>query len=200
MYGVSIEATSDVSGIANIGWIDAGDWLEYNIDVPSTNDYTVYFRISANANSNLELRENNISLGTLQIASSGGWQNWNTLQTTVRLTSGKHKLQVYTNTGKFNLNWIEITNLGWPSLVSEPSLANDRVYPNPVNDKLFIETGITTGETEISISDLSGRIISTTTFSGETSRKEIDFSNFKNGSYIVRIKNSENSSTHLIIK
>jgi len=200
MSGISIEATSDVSGIANVGWIDAGDWLEYNIDVPVTGDYTVYFRISANATTNLELRENNATVQTLQIPASGGWQNWNTLQTTVRLTSGKHKLQVYTNTGKFNLNWIEITNLGWPSVVSEPSLANERVYPNPVKDKLFIETDNNTGKTEVSVLDLSGRIICTKIFTGETSRMEIDFSNFKNGSYIVRTKNSGNISSHLIIK
>ena len=200
MSGISIEATSDISGIANVGWIDAGDWLEYNIDVPATDDYTVYFRVSANASTNLELRENNATMQTLSIASSGGWQNWNTLQTTIRLTSGKHKLQVYTNKGMFNLNWLEIASAGQPTLISEPSLANKRIYPNPVKDRLFIETDNNLGKTEISILDLSGRILYSKIFTGDTSRMEIDFSNFRSGSYIVQTKNSETTINHLIVK
>ncbi len=200
MSGISIEATSDISGIANVGWIDAGDWLEYNIEVPTTSDYTIYFRISANAATNLELRENNATFQTIQIPSSGGWQNWNTLQTTVRLSSGKHKLKLYTNAGKFNLNWIEITKPGWPSSISEPSPANQRFYPNPVKDKLFIETGNSAGKTEVSVLDLSGRMISKKIFSAETTPIEINFSSFKNGSYIVRIKNSGTILNHLIVK
>jgi hypothetical protein len=201
MSGISIEATSDISGTANVGWIDAGDWLEYNIEVPANGDYTVYFRISANASTNLELRENNSTIQTLQIPSSGGWQNWNTLQTSIHLTSGKHKLQVYTGRGMFNLNWLEITSAGQhPTLVSETGMENQLIYPNPVKDKLFIETGNKMSKTEVSILDLSGRMITTKIFTSETSRMEIDFSNFKNGSYIVRTKNSGNTFNQLIVK
>ena len=201
MSGISIEATKDVSGNANVGWIDANDWLEYNIEVPTTQDYTIHFRVSANASSNLELRENNATIETLQIPATGGWQNWKTYQITVNLTLGKHILQVFTKRGGFNLNWLEFTHSGqFPTLVSEPLRANERVYPNPVMDKLFIETVNNIGKTEVSILDLSGRIISTKIFIGETSLMEIDFSHFKSGSYIVRTKNSENIFNHLIVK
>lgn len=200
MSGIQVEITKDISGIVNVGYIDAGDWLEYNIDVPVTGDYTVYFRISANANTNLELRENNVAIQTLQIPTSGGWQNWKTLQTNINLTSGKHKLRIFTNKGSFNLNWLEITDAGQPSRISEMGLTNERVYPNPVKDKLFIESEFQTGETLISVLDLPGRIIFTKTFGGGTSRFEIDFSNFKSGSYIVQTKNGGNINNHLIIK
>jgi len=200
MQGISIEATKDVSGIANVGYIDAGDWLEYNIDVPATGDYTVYFRISANTNTSLELRENNIAIQTLQIPTSNGWQNWETLQTNINLTSGKHKLRIFTSKGSFNLNWLEITDIGQPSRISEMGLTNDRVYPNPVKDKLNIETQFQTGETLISVLDLTGRIIFSKTFEGATSTFEIDFSNYKSGSYIVQTKNGGTVNNHLIIK
>ena len=200
MSGIAIEGTKDISGIANVGWIDANDWLEYNIEVPAPGDYNVFFRISSNAATNLELRENNTTIQTLQIPTSGGWQNWKTLKTSVNLAAGKHKLRIFTNKGAFNLNWLEITTASQPTLISETKMANERVYPNPANDKLFIETGNTSSKTEVLVLDLSGRIISTKIFSGETSRLEIDFSNFKNGSYIVRIQNSGNISNHLIVK
>lgn len=200
MSGISIEATSDVSGIANVGWIDAGDWLQYNIDVPSTGDYTVYFRISANAATSLELRENNTTLQTVSVASSGGWQNWKTLQTTLHLTSGKHKLQVYTGKGMFNLNWLEITTAGQPTLVSETSIEGQRIYPNPVTDKLYIETNNEDQDTDVSIVELSGKVLYSKTFTENTSRIEIDFSNFRHGSYIVQVRNSKTNINQLIVK
>lgn len=201
MSGISIQATSDMSGKYNAGWIDANDWLEYNIDVPTTGDYTVYFRIASNGATTLDLRDNNVTLKTLQIPSSGGWQNWKTLHTNVHLTAGKHKLRVFTNKGLFNLNWIELTHVGQsPTSVSQVSQANQRVYPNPVNDQLFIEMQNNVGTTEVSILDLSGRLLSSKIYKSETSLMEIDFSGFKSGSYIVRIKNSGNIVTHLIVK
>jgi len=200
MSGISIQATSDLSGIANVGWIDAGDWLEYNIDVSTTGDYTIYCRISANSSTNLELQENNSTIQTIQIPSTGGWQNWKTFQSNLSLTSGKHKLRVFTGKGMFNLNWIEINNAGQPTLIYEQGLVNQRIYPNPVRDKLFIETYSNKDKTEVSILDLSGRIIISEIFSGQTERMEIDFSRFKNGSYLVRLKNSGQTFNQLIVK
>ncbi len=200
MFGTSLEATKDVSGSINVGWIDAGDWLEYNIEVPATADYNVFFRISANSSTSLELRENNTTIQTLQIPTSGGWQNWKTLKTNINLTAGKHKLRVYTNRGMFNLNWIEISTSDYPTITTETTMTHELVYPNPVKDKLYIENGANRGKTEVSVFDLSGTSIFTKIFLGETSRIEIDFSSFKSGSYIVRTQNSENISNHLIVK
>jgi hypothetical protein len=199
MSGISIQNTSDVTGIANVGWIDAGDWLEYNIDVPNTGDYTIYYRISANAGTNLELQENNAILQTLQIPSTGGWQNWKTFQLNLTLTSGKHKLRIYTAKGMFNLNWIEINKTGQPTIFSEQGQPMVRVYPNPVKDKLYIESEIS-GRTEISVLDLSGRIIDSGIFSGQTDRIEIDFTKFKSGSYIIQGRSDERTFNHLIVK
>lgn len=200
MYGVAIESTSDISGIANIGWIDAGDWLEFNIDVPVTDDYTVYFRLSANSSTNLELRENNVTIQTLQVPTTGGWQSWKTLQTDINLTSGKHKLRVYTSKGLFNLNWIELTKAGQATQVSEIHDQNIRLYPNPVKDKLTIESNFQSGKTDISVLNLTGNVIFTKTFPESSTTFEIDFSSLKSGSYIVKTKNAETISSHLVIK
>jgi len=184
-----------------VGWIDASDWMEYNILVPETKDYTVYFRIASTASTNLEIRENNVKLAGLQIPNSNGWQNWKTLSTTLSLTAGKHKLRIYTGRGAFNFNWLEITNAGqFPTSIIHVENDAARVYPNPVNDRLFIEKGSTLGVTEVSIIDLSGRVLSKNTYPGESSKIEIDFSSFNNGSYIVRTKNSGSISNHLIVK
>lgn len=201
MSGIALEGTKDISGIANVGYIDANDWLEYNIDVPTTGDYTVYFRIASNATTTLDLRENNVSLKTLAIPNSGGWQNWKTLQMTISLTAGQHILKVFTSKGQFNINWLEFTHVGqFPTSVSETNMTNERLYPNPVINKLFIESQNNFGTTEVSILDLFGRLLSSKTFTGETTRMELDFSGFKSGSYIVQTKNSGKILNHLIVK
>jgi len=200
MSGIAIEATSDISGIANVGWIDAGDWLEYNITAPVSGDCTAFFRISANANVSLELRENDVILKTLQISSSGGWQNWKTVQTTITLSAGNHKLRLYTSTGLFNLNWIEINPNGQSVGLSDNWQMLNMVFPNPVKDVINIESNNINYKTEISIMDLSGRTICEKIFPDGSRNMQIDFSNFKNGLYIVRVINAENITTHLIVK
>jgi hypothetical protein len=169
--------------------------------VPKTGEYTFHFRVASTATTNIEVRENGVRLQTLPIPSSGGWQSWKTLKTNVTLTAGKHKLRIFTSRGSFNFNWFEITNAGQnPTSVIEISQANSRVYPNPVNDQLFIESTNLKGKTEVSILDLSGRVLSTEVFTGETAKMEIDFRTFNSGSYIVRTKNSGNISSHLVVK
>jgi hypothetical protein len=200
MSGIALEATKDISGNANVGWIDANDWLEYNIEVAATADYNVFFRISANATTSLELRENNDRLQTLQIPGSGGWQNWKTLKTSVNLTEGKHVLQVFTPKGQFNLNWLEITTETQPTAVSELAQNKVKVYPNPVTDELTVETNHPSGETKISVLDYSGREIYSETMSGLNGQKTVDFNNLKSGIYIVKVRNSDSTSSHLIIK
>ena len=200
MFGIAIEATKDISGVADVGWIDANDWLEYNIEVPTTADYNIFIRISANAASSLVLRENGHVIQTLTVPSSGGWQNWKTLQTNINLTTGKHKLQIITSKGQFNLNWLEITTNSQPTLVMETELSDVKVYPNPVSDKLIIETTNPLKDTHISIIDISGRTIFDKIYAESLYRKEIDFSLYKNGPYIVRIINADNITNRLIIK
>lgn len=200
MSGIAIEGTKDVSGIANVGWIDANDWLEYNIEVPTTADYNVFFRISANAATTLNLRENNVTIQTLQIPSSGGWQNWKTLQTTINLTEGKHVLQVFTPKGQFNLNWLEITTESKPTTFAELAIEKTKVYPNPVTDKLIIEMENPSEETQISVFDYSGRVIYNQTSTEFVKKHEIDFSPLKRGLYMVKIRNSDQVSNHLVIK
>ena len=46
---VDIEATTDSGGGYNVGWFDAGEWLEYTVNVPSAGDYTLTARVATNA-------------------------------------------------------------------------------------------------------------------------------------------------------
>jgi len=71
-----------------------------------------------------------------------------------------------------------------------------KVYPNPVSDRLIIES-----DTEIKflkIFDMQGRILSAVNINSQ--KYEFDFSRFAKGTYLVTVITERNSSNTLIIK
>jgi hypothetical protein len=189
----------DVDGTADVGWIDAGDWLEYNINVPESMEYYFYFRIASSAKTSLEVRENGTALDTLQIPSSGGWQNWSTLMMPLALSQGKHKLRVYTDEGKFNLNWITISDV----VNSTPEAFPENkgiICPNPVTDRLNILSNDITSEAAVTIINQTGMTVLTKEFHGGTNRLSIDVSDLKSGFYYVQVKKQTEISNYRFVK
>ncbi len=115
MSGVQTEATSDIGGGLNVGWIDANDWLSYsntNVTIPSTGTYTVEYRVaSLNGTGRLRFEEAGgaIVYGFVNIGATGGWQNWVTIKHTVTLSAGVHKFGISATGGGWNFNWFRIT-------------------------------------------------------------------------------------------
>ncbi|WP_086930095.1 carbohydrate-binding protein [Agarilytica rhodophyticola] len=112
---VDIQNTSDSSGGYNVGWTDSGEWLEYDITVRKTTEYTVDFRVaSAPGGGLLTLEIDGLDIGkNLTIDRTGGWQKWkNSSLDLGRLTRGNHKLRINIQSGDFNLNWFDIREKG----------------------------------------------------------------------------------------
>jgi hypothetical protein len=109
MSGISLEGTSDFDGLANVGWIDAGDWLQYNIDVADSSNYYLYLRIAATNTTSLDVIVDESSLGNVNITSTGGWQNWKTFSIQILLNKGKARMKLYANSANFNINWLRIS-------------------------------------------------------------------------------------------
>ncbi|WP_168559915.1 cellulase family glycosylhydrolase [Rhizobacter sp. SG703] len=111
MSGVQVETTTDADGGSNLGYIDAGDWMTYAVDVPADGNYRVSYRVAAAAGgASLQLEQGGGTpvFGTVDIAGTGGWQNWSTVSHVVALKAGKQVLGVSTKTGGFNLNWLQV--------------------------------------------------------------------------------------------
>ncbi len=72
---VDIEATSDVGGGFNVGWIDATEWLTYkNLVIPATGDYRINVRVASASGGELavDLNAGAIKLGNLTVPNTGG--------------------------------------------------------------------------------------------------------------------------------
>lgn len=127
MSGVKTESTSDVGGGSNVGYIDTGDWMKYDVDVPTAGTYTVSYRVAAAAAGGviqLEKAGGTPVYGTVNVPGTGGWQTWTTASQTVQLPAGKQSLGISAKIGGFNLNWIKVESSGSSSSGSSSSSSN----------------------------------------------------------------------------
>jgi hypothetical protein len=108
---VDIEATTDAGGGFNVGWIDAGEWLEYNVNVSATANYTLTARMaSGNAGTKTAtVTVDGVAKGTFSFTDASGWQSWKDVTVAgVNLTAGAHVLRITMTTGGFNLNYLDV--------------------------------------------------------------------------------------------
>jgi hypothetical protein len=136
MSGVQTEATTDTGGGLNVGWIEAGDWMDYNVSVATTGSYNVAFRVASSpGGGQLQLRKGSTTLTTVNISATGGWQSWVTLTATVNLTAGASTLRVYAGASGWNINWMQFTSgsSNPPPAVSITSPSNGASYTAPAS-------------------------------------------------------------------
>lgn len=107
MRGIETEVCTE--GGLNVGYVDAGDWMDYTVDIPASGTYTARFRVSSPYDgTRFQLLEGSAVLASLTVPNTGGWQNWQTIAAAVSLEEGVRTLRVSAVTNGWNLNWIEL--------------------------------------------------------------------------------------------
>lgn len=107
--GVDIEACD--AGGYDIGWIVAGEWTEYSIQVNAGGHYDVVASVASNTTGGtfqLWLDGTPVT-GDFTVSSTGGWQTWAPVSVTCYLPEGEHRLRFAnsaTSTG-YNLDYFD---------------------------------------------------------------------------------------------
>jgi endoglucanase len=112
MAGVQVETTTDTDGGKNVGYIETGDWMTYDVNVPAAGTYVVKYRVASESGGGvvqLERGGGGTTYGTVNVSSTGGWQNWTTVSHTVTLPAGQQTLAILAKSGGFNINWLDIS-------------------------------------------------------------------------------------------
>ena len=113
--GVDIQATEDTGGGYNVGWIGAGEWLKYTVDVASAGTYTLQARVAAASQGgtfHVEF-DGQDATGALTIPATGSYQTWTTISTAVSLDAGPQIMRISFDAagpsgGVGNLNWVRL--------------------------------------------------------------------------------------------
>ncbi|UII19968.1 carbohydrate-binding protein [Fulvivirga ligni] len=194
MAGVQLENTSDTGGGQNVGWIDAGDWMAYaSITIPETANYTIEYRVASlngGGQLSMDLNAGGQVLGSVNIPSTSGWQNWTTVSQTVNIAAGTYDFGIYAQAGGWNLNWWSITKVSNASSARKSSdvvAASDSemvLFPNPVTNQLSIK-GLSP-DADISVFDITGNMILKPDNQSESNIQTIDVSTLKPGVYFIQ--------------
>ena len=85
---VDIERAS--SGGYDVGWVSAGEWLNYSVNVAAAGTYTVSFRVaSPGPGGTFHLTMNGADVtGRISVPNTGDWQAWQTVTATATLNAG----------------------------------------------------------------------------------------------------------------
>jgi hypothetical protein len=114
-YSVLLETTTDASGILDAynfasPVANTNDTLFYNVNIPTTQTYTIDFRVNSTAASTISVRTSpgNVLLGTTaSLNTAGAWQTKNLAG--VNLSAGKQKIYfTAVNGAALKLNWFRI--------------------------------------------------------------------------------------------
>ena len=113
MSGIQTEACADTGGGLNVGYIEAGDWMDYTVNVSAVGTYTVASRVaSESGGGSFQIRTAaGATLGTINVPVTGGWQVWTTAQTTVTLPAGIQTLRVYATAAGWNINKLTFNSI-----------------------------------------------------------------------------------------
>jgi hypothetical protein len=99
----------DTDGSPNVGWIRAGEWMGYTVNVASTGSYTAGFRVASSHSGstiNVYVDDTTTPVATVNVPNTGDWPAFRTVQVPVTLPAGQHRLKLSFPTDYVNINWV----------------------------------------------------------------------------------------------
>ncbi len=200
MYGVATESTEDTGGGLNITGVDAGDWLEYSLDVEQAGYHMLSLRIASESLSgSISITSDGKFLASRDLPVTGGAQNWSTVNQLIGLQEGVQTMRMIVEKGGFKLNWLSFENLSEVKLLdnSKYSYVLYQNFPNPCNESTTIRFELARdGNTVIEIFNPLGQKIKTLIDEFlQTGSHEITFNaaSFSSGMYFCKFTNGEHS-------
>jgi chitinase len=205
---VDIEQNTDGGNGYNVGWVLAGEWLSYTVNVAATGTYDLKVRVAtiyAGRTFHIEMNGLNVS-GTITLPSTGGWATFQTVNVpAVSLTQGVQAMKMVFDTGGFNINHVSFSSTVTGITTNDASgSASAVVSPNPFSNtaqlKFTMKEG---GQTKVVINDMIGAsplTIADQYFAPGDYSLPINGWNLSSGIYLCTITTGGLSKTVKVIK
>lgn len=202
--GLSSETCSDAGGGLDMGYTNAGDYLDFLVYVPYDRNFSFECRVAATVGGKIEFRlvddpANPEIVSTVVVPNTGGWQNWKTVSATGMLSKGTHILRLYVKQAEFNINWFKVSVI--TGLNDIPNIGRVSTFPNPVKDRFGFDAQGFSGTYSLRIINMQGIVVKQSIQEINNSISGIfDISGLSDGVYIFSIENKKERFQNRIIK
>jgi endoglucanase len=178
--GTSLEDANDVGGGQNIGFLDAGDYLDYEVNVTTDGTYRIDYRTAAlfgRGQIDVQLIDsegNVLVINSPTFANTGDWQDWATTSSEdVQLATGRYTMRVLITESPFNLNWLEFTLLPNSAFSLGNIFTEIRVFPNPSSEVFNLPIEVEQPQDiHLKVYTLTGQEVLSQTFRGRAGVQE----------------------------
>jgi lysophospholipase L1-like esterase len=156
--GMQTEATGDVGGGLNLGYISDGNWAEYTIENnTSQTQYQIAFRIAApSAGGIIFYYLDGILVDFFSCPGTGNFQVYTSIVKNISIPQGKHYLKMVATKGGFNINYMDI--YGTMTAIRKSAESDIEIYPNPASDELTISSA-DFKPAQIDVFDVTGNLV-----------------------------------------
>lgn len=132
--GVDTVACSDTNSASvgyNVGYTDNGEWLKYTVNVLTSGNYTVSFRVATPWGGSVQLLNgtNDLTGGGVTLTNTEGWGNWKTQVYNKRfyLPAGTNVLRLSILTGGVDI--VSMSFAAQPSLLTNGAMTGTGLAP-----------------------------------------------------------------------
>ncbi len=200
--GLELEDCEDFGNGKNLGFADAGDYVDFYIYTDDYGAHKLDLRLATLANDAelilYSIRNNNkIPVDTIAVNSTGGWQEWKTQSTEVSLQKGLQFFQLYIKRGQVNINWIKfgprLTNS-----INELNKIGFNLYPNPSSTSIHLDfSGEFSSTYKVDVISIEGKKLITELANNAT--HVVDISTLSPGMYIVKVTSNKQKNSAMLI-
>ncbi len=198
--GTQLENTTDTGGGQNAGFLDIGDYLDYQVSVTQEGFYNVTYRTASLASTGgieLQLIDENgnaTSLSTTTFAPTGGWQSWTSTTSQVALPAGAQRLRVLISQSQFNLNWMDFTYVG-PTDTEENEVFAEglNIFSNPSSGQFNLRGDLVDQQDlRVLVRNQLGQLVYADVFRGVLNWEEVLNLHFlADGTYTLTVQTAE---------